>query len=144
MDRRKFLQSLALGTAAIGGTFAIKEDGPFGILTQSINAQTSAKTAGKYDLVAVLGGEPEVMFRKAMAELGGMGAFISKGDKVVVKPNIGWDKTPELAANTNPKLVSEVIKECFKANKVIIHSIFIGSYLIFTDIPTNDEVMISL
>ena len=115
MDRRKFLRSLALtGAATVGGTVAIKEDGSLGIMAQSVNAQTSRVT-GNYDLVAVLGGEPEAMFGKAIAEMGGMGKFIKKGDKVVVKPNIGWDKSPELAANTNPKLVSAVIKECFKA-----------------------------
>lgn len=118
MDRRKFLRSLALtGAATVGGTVAIKEDGSLGIMAQSVNAQTSRVT-GNYDLVAVLGGEPEAMFRKAIAEMGGMGKFIKKGDKVVVKPNIGWDKSPELAANTNPKLVSAVIKECFKAGAI--------------------------
>ncbi len=115
MDRRKFLRSLAMtGAATVGGTVAIKEDGTLGIMAQSVNAQTSSVKAN-YDLVAVLGGEPEAMFRKAIAEMGGMGKFIKKGDKVVVKPNIGWDKSPELAANTNPKLVSEVIKQCFRA-----------------------------
>ena len=118
MDRRKFLRSLALtGAATVGGTVAIKEDGSLGIMAQSVNAQTSRVT-GNYDLVAVLGGEPEAMFRKAIAEMGGMGKFIKKGDKVVIKPNIGWDKSPELAANTNPKLVSAVIKECFKAGAI--------------------------
>ena len=116
MDRRKFLRSLALtGAATVGGTVAIKEDGSIGILSQSINAQTPARVDANYDLVAVLGGEPEVMFRKAIAEMGGMEKFIKKGDKVVVKPNIGWDKSPEMAATTNPKLVAEVIKQCFKA-----------------------------
>ena len=115
MDRRKFLRSLALtGAATVGGTVAIKEDGTLGIMSQSLHAQTS-RVSTNYDLVAVLGGEPEAMFRKAIAEMGGMGKFIKKGEKVVVKPNIGWDKTPELAANTNPKLVAEVIRQCFAA-----------------------------
>lgn len=56
------------------------------------------------DLVAVMGGEPEAMFRRAITEMGGMKQFIKPGQKVVVKPNIGWDKVPELAGNTNPKL----------------------------------------
>ena len=31
------------------------------------------------------------------------------------QPNIGWDKVPELAGNTNPKLVAEIVKQCFQA-----------------------------
>jgi uncharacterized protein (DUF362 family) len=33
---------------------------------------------------------------------------------VVIKPNIGWDRAPQFAANTNPKLVAEVAKLCFE------------------------------
>ncbi len=44
-----------------------------------------------------------------------MKKFISSGDRVCVKPNIGWDKTPEMGATTNPKLVVEIIKQCFDA-----------------------------
>lgn len=69
----------------------------------------------EYDLVAVKGGEPEVMFDKAISEIGGMGKFIKKDSKVLIKPNIGWDVSPERAANTNPKLVSRIIKSCYSA-----------------------------
>ena len=62
-----------------------------------------------------MGGEPEAMFKRAIAEVGGMEKFVKKGQKVVVKPNIGWDKTPEMAANTNPKLVAEIVRHCFAA-----------------------------
>ena len=109
MDRRKFLKAVALTGAAVT---TIKDADAMSVLTQSF--QTSNAQA-KYDMIAVLGGEPEAMFRRAMTELGGMKNFISKGDRVCVKPNIGWDKTPELAANTNPKLVTEIIKQCFDA-----------------------------
>jgi len=44
-----------------------------------------------------------------------MGMFVQKGQKVLVKPNIGWDVIPELAANTNPALVKRIIEHCFKA-----------------------------
>ena len=67
----------------------------------------SAKNANPnkpYDLVAVMGGEPAPMFDKAMAALGGIGKYVKKGQTVVVKPNIGWDTTPELGANTNPEI----------------------------------------
>lgn len=108
MNRRNFLRAVAL----TGAAFSLKESDAMSILTQSFN---TASAAGSYDLVAVMGGEPEAMFRKAIAEMGGMSKFISRGDKVVVKPNIGWDQPVEMGANTNPKLVVEIIKQCFDA-----------------------------
>jgi len=69
----------------------------------------------KYDMVAVMGGSPEAMFDLGIQEMGGIGAFVQKGQKVLVKPNIGWDVIPELAANTNPMLVKRIIEHCFKA-----------------------------
>ena len=65
MDRRKFLRSVALTGAAIT---TMKDADAMSILSQSF--QTSNATA-KYDLVAVMGGEPEAMFRKAIEEMGG-------------------------------------------------------------------------
>lgn len=55
------------------------------------------------------------MYKKGIAALGGMKAFVKKGQKVVVKPNIGWDKKPEFAANTNPQLVAAIVKDCLAA-----------------------------
>ena len=108
MNRRNFLRAIAL----TGAAFSIKETDAMSLLTQSFN---SSNAANSYDLVAIMGGEPEAMFRKAITEMGGMKKFISPGDKVVVKPNIGWDQPVEMAANTNPKLVAEIIKQCFDA-----------------------------
>jgi uncharacterized protein (DUF362 family) len=67
---------------------------------------------GGYDLVAVKGGEPEAMFREGIRALGGMRTFVQKNARVVIKPNIGWDVSPERAGNTNPKLIAEIIKHC--------------------------------
>ena len=36
-----------------------------------------------------------------------MKRFVSRGDVVVVKPNIGWDRMPIHAANTNPDVVGD-------------------------------------
>ena len=108
MNRRNFLRSIAL----TGAAFTIKESDAMSMLSQSFNSQSAANS---YDLVAVMGGEPEAMFRKAIAEMGGMKKFISPGDKVVVKPNIGWDQPIEMGSNTNTKLVVEIIKQCFDA-----------------------------
>jgi uncharacterized protein (DUF362 family) len=68
-----------------------------------------------YDLVAVMNGEPEMMFDNAIESLGGMKAFVKQGQKVVVKPNIGWDVPPERAGNTNPKLIKRIIEQCRNA-----------------------------
>ena len=108
MERREFLRTVAL--AGLASTFKFSD--AMDILAQS---GKNVKTGAAYDLVAVMGGEPEMMFRKAITEMGGMSKFVKPGNKVVVKPNIGWDKVPELAGNTNPKLVKEIIAQCYKA-----------------------------
>ncbi|WP_437637121.1 DUF362 domain-containing protein [Sorangium sp. So ce854] len=59
--------------------------------------------------------DPAALVRKAVDALGGMRRFISRGDVVVVKPNIGWDRTPIHAANTNPKVVAEVVRLAYDA-----------------------------
>lgn len=107
MDRRDFLKTLAVAGAAV----TVQHSEAMDVLAQTF---TNAG-GGKADLVAVMGGEPDMMFRRAIEEMGGMKAFIKPGQKVVVKPNIGWDKIPSLAGNTNPKLVTEIIKQCFAA-----------------------------
>ncbi len=53
--------------------------------------------------------------RQAVTMLGGMGKFVSKGDKVLMKPNIAWNRTPEQAANTNPYVVEAVVEMCIEA-----------------------------
>jgi uncharacterized protein (DUF362 family) len=50
------------------------------------------------------------LVRKALVAMGGMRRFVARGDVVVVKPNIGWDRTPLQAANTNPIVVAEVVR----------------------------------
>lgn len=106
MERREFFKkSMAAGIAGIAFPY---------INFNKVLAE-DALPGPAYDLVAIKGGEPEEMFDKAIAEFGGLKKFIKKGQKVVVKPNIGWDVIPENAANTNPKLVSRIIKRCFEA-----------------------------
>ena len=68
-----------------------------------------------YDLVAVRNGEPDVMFDKAIQSLGGMETFVKPGQKVVIKPNIGWDVSPERAGNTNPLLIKRIVEHCNNA-----------------------------
>jgi uncharacterized protein (DUF362 family) len=106
MRRRDFLRT-SIGAGVAAGA-AISFGGYDNLLAKS-------PVAEKYDLVAIMGGNPDAMFDLAIQELGGMGTFVARGQKVLIKPNIGWDVIPELAANTNPLLVKRIIEHCFKA-----------------------------
>jgi uncharacterized protein (DUF362 family) len=106
MDRRQFIHKSFI-FSALGALYASTIGKVFpGALKQ---------TKGNYDLVAVRGGEPVEMYRKGIAEMGGIGKFVKRGQTVVVKPNIGWDVVPSLAANTNPELVGAIVEDCVKA-----------------------------
>lgn len=105
MRRRDFIKSsLGLGAALSLSSFIPLES--FGEKLQK---------AATPDLAVVKDGTPEYMVRKAIDLLGGMKNFVSAGDIVVIKPNIGWDRRPEQAANTNPEVVAAVIKMCYEA-----------------------------
>jgi uncharacterized protein (DUF362 family) len=104
MDRRTFVKR-TVGASVLAGSYLAL--GNFDTLW--------AMPAAPYNLVAVKGGEPGVMFDKGIEAMGGMGAFVKKGQKVVIKPNIGWDTSAERAANTNPQLVARIIQHCLNA-----------------------------
>jgi uncharacterized protein (DUF362 family) len=53
--------------------------------------------------------------RKTFEAGGGISKFISKGDVVVVKPNISWARRPEMAASTNPTVMEAVVELCQEA-----------------------------
>ncbi len=53
--------------------------------------------------------------RRVITALGGMKDFVKLGNTVVVKPNMGWDRKPEYAANTHPVVVKTVVEECLAA-----------------------------
>jgi uncharacterized protein (DUF362 family) len=67
------------------------------------------------DLIVISGDDPKALVKKAVAEFGGMKRFVSKGDVVVVKPNIAWVRRPETASNTNPDVVAGLIEMAFDA-----------------------------
>lgn len=74
-----------------------------------------AEAAEKIDLAVAHGVSPSTITRAAIDAMGGMKKFVSKGDIVVVKPNIAWDRTPEQAGNTNPEVVGVVVQMCYEA-----------------------------
>jgi uncharacterized protein (DUF362 family) len=81
------------------------------------------------DLVVARQGTPEALVRKAIAALGGMRRFISRGDRVVLKPNIGWDRIALQAANTNPFVVATLVELCLDAG---------AEWVTVTDASCND------
>jgi uncharacterized protein (DUF362 family) len=80
-----------------------------------IHIAEAAAAAAKVDLAVASGSSPAKITSAAINALGGIGKFISRGDIVVVKPNMAWDRTPEQAGNTNPEVVATVVKLCFEA-----------------------------
>lgn len=80
------------------------------------------RTGGKAEVIQVKGTSPYEITRRAVAELGGMKRFISRGDVVMVKPNIGWNRTTEQAACTHPEVLRAVIELAFTAGakKIVV------------------------
>jgi uncharacterized protein (DUF362 family) len=105
-NRREFLKKgLSLGLAA-GGSIILGK--PNFLLAKDA-------VQGTPDLVAVKNGEPDAMFQKAITLLGGINQFVKKGQTVVIKPNMGFPRTPEVGATTNPLLVKTIIEHCYRA-----------------------------
>lgn len=107
MKRRNFIKN----SLAAGLSVGLATVPAFNIIGRTRKFQSEVN----YDIVAIKGGEPDLMFRQAIQSFGGMQNFVKPNQTVVVKPNIGWDAVPERAANTNPKLISEITKECLNA-----------------------------
>lgn len=115
ISRRKFLERCLSALALIplsglitGGAFAAPA-------AKTPNGRTSRGTKGAFDLVVVKGDDPARITREAVAAMGGMERFVRKNDVVVVKPNIGWDRIPEQAGNTNPAVVAALVAMAFEA-----------------------------
>ena len=74
-----------------------------------------AHAAIESDLVIAKNGSPAQLLQAAMTPLGGMGRFVKKGQRVVIKANIAWARTPEQACTNNPELMIALIKMCYEA-----------------------------
>jgi len=98
MKRRQFIKTTALGTAALS--------------TSLSSNYLFASPETLPNVVVVSNGEPQTLVQTAIQHLGGLNRFIDKNDVVVIKPNIGWDRSPELAANTNPDVIAELVRLC--------------------------------
>ena len=85
---------------------------------------------GDFDLVLAEGKDPYNNTVKAVEAMGGMSRFVKPGNTVLVKPNMGWDRNPEQAGNTNPEVIAALIDMCYKAGAKKVN---------LFDVPCNDE-----
>jgi uncharacterized protein (DUF362 family) len=113
-SRRDFIKTgLALGATfslvSRKGLLAAEASGGSG------STPTPAAAPPKSVLVAVRDGSRSAMLDQALAALGGIETFVKKGQTVLIKPNIGWDATPERGANTHPELVGHLVRLCLNA-----------------------------
>jgi len=97
MTRRQFLKTAAAGMA-LGMTAR----------PEFLDARD------EYDLV-VISGEPAAATKKALEAIGGISRFLKKGQRVILKPNMSFSRTPEFGATTHPLVVATVAQACIDA-----------------------------
>jgi uncharacterized protein (DUF362 family) len=102
MNRRDFIKSAAISAVGLS-------------ISSVLDIVGDSEAREKIDLAVAHGSSPSRITRAAIDAMGGMKRFISRGDIVVIKPNMAWDRTPEQAANTNPEVVATVVQMCFEA-----------------------------
>jgi uncharacterized protein (DUF362 family) len=133
--REALLQFLRVGGVAAGAGAAgvwLSEQSFRPVPAQVEKARRDHRTAAAPQfphLTVVQGGEPRALVQRALEDLGGIRRFVSRQDVVVLKPNIAWDRTPEQAANTNPEVVAEVVRQCWQAG---------AKRVIVTDVSCNE------
>jgi uncharacterized protein (DUF362 family) len=105
IDRRTFIRRTvqAAIAAAAGGLPALD--------LLSLPAQAAEAPP----LAVRKGQDIPLLVRETISALGGIQNFVKPGEVVVVKPNIGWDRTVELAANTHPGVVKTLVQLCLEA-----------------------------
>ncbi len=118
LTRRGFLAYAAASGAALAGLRALSRwQRPF-VLRGHAPSQMRPGLAIVHGSAPLPAREAELvgrMTRSAVAALGGMQKLVRPGSTVIVKPNIAWVRSPELAANTNPWVVSAIVQMCREA-----------------------------
>jgi uncharacterized protein (DUF362 family) len=123
MKRRTFVKSGAWFSSGILLAPIMRRHGRSVSADPARNGPTGPfRPAATGQVIQVKGESPYEITRRALAELGGMEKVVSRGDEVMVKPNIGWNRTVEQAACTNPEVLRAVIELAFAAGakKVVV------------------------
>lgn len=100
MDRRQFLKHLALWYAGMVVAAPVFR----------LPASALAQSPDKPEIVVGRGEDYPALVRAVVRQAGGMERFVKKDHRVVIKPNIGWDRSPEQAANTHPLVVKTLVE----------------------------------
>ncbi len=136
ITRRQFINKLAIGGGVALGATAITyfahSDKPVYREPEKIFALPDFATeiSEVYPRIVITHGtRPLAMVRAAVDRMGGIEKFIQPGDRVVIKPNVAWDRLPEQAANTNPDVVAAVVTIVKEAR---------AGQIIVTDVSLND------
>ncbi|MCE5249163.1 DUF362 domain-containing protein [bacterium] len=116
ISRRGFLKTGAVVTAVSGPYF-----------TGRVYAQGAA------DIGVAVGTDIPAAVKAAVAAVGGMGAFVKKGQRVAIKPNLSFASPVERAATTNPEVIRAVMNLCFEAG---------AKQVLVVDHPLQDAAII--
>jgi len=108
MDRREFFERVAAWSAGVCLASPVFD-------VEAILAAEEKSAPDVPVLAVVKGKDYAALVDKALEPFHGIGAFVKKDDRVVVKPNIGWDRTPEQAADTHPVVVKTIVERCLDA-----------------------------
>ena len=105
--RREFLRRIGIVSAATCG---------LGLAGgELLELLEEAEAAARPTLSIASGGSADALVKKAIDGLGGIKKFVKRGNSVVVKPNLAWARIPHEAANTNPQVITALIKLCKQA-----------------------------
>lgn len=88
----------------------------------------SAKRPGPA-LAIVTGENRAAMVRRGLEAMGGIGRFIQRGDRVMLKVNAAFATPAILSATTHPELAAELVRLCLGAG---------AASVLVTDNPIND------
>ncbi len=105
ISRRDFLKWVMKGGAALSLTLA---------LPRSSTHLWAVPISEKVD-IAVARGNVQRSVKAAIDALGGIGRFVRRGQKVVIKPNMSFPNPPEWGTTTSPEVVAAIAGLCREA-----------------------------
>lgn len=105
ITRRQFISKAGQAGIAFG----------VGVAFPGTLEQVLAGNITRYPDLAVVTGPAEAAVEMAVEMLGGIKRFVKPGNRVVLKPNLGFPNHPEEAATTSPEVVRETAQLCQQA-----------------------------